>query len=362
MLCRLFGAAVISANPRVAMPEMTSLQPRVSAILPRQPTRAASWSPQLIWRTPYVQTPVVDVSVLRTLGQRVPLSVIDSSVLSRAGSKIAAGRSKGHKVSRRLPDGSLQYFYYKLPYFRGGFVKELIAAALARHLLGEQAPAVYAVEKPEESDARRAQYALVSESLGTNVQYDNLESWAFLYEQDDEELRYGPKHLGLALAFKLLLGDSDAKAANFVLLRNQQGNCYSIDHEYAFDLAPAFIRDSSSAVSRLKDFRTDQQDRYIPLQANPALLQKIEPVLERAVQCDLDDGSVMALYERFASLTEADIQTMFDRYGSLINEDEKASITQDLRYRQADTREFIESYEREQQLIEDFRQTLKLRR
>ncbi len=328
-----------------------------------QPARLVSSSSNaakpVVMRPPFQREPVIAASVLRAMTPRLPIHVVDHSALTRASTKLAAGRSKGYKVKCQLSDESAQYFYYKLPFYRGGFVKELAVAALARKLLGEHAPMVYAVETPQASDSSQSQYALISQSLATNLHYDNLENWALQYEADDEEIKFSPRHMGLSLAFKLMLGDSDIKAANFVLLRDQQGYCYSIDHEYAFDHGPVFVRDAASAVRELNDYKSDAGNFYFLLRSKTALLDKMFPVLQRAVQRDIDDGSMLALYERFVNLTDEDIQALYDQYGSLINADERAFFTHELKFRQECAKEYIEQYQVEQKLITDFRASLR---
>jgi hypothetical protein len=310
--------------------------------------------------TSFTHQTVIDRENLLLSAPRVPLNIVDDASLIRASNTLAPGRSQGHKVKFQLIDGGERYFYYKMPFDRIGFVKELVVGALARLLLGNEAPLVCAVEKPHQSNSEQSQYTLISEILSTTSTHDNLERWARLYYQDEEALKIGPKHMGLSLAFKLLVGDSDAKLANFVLAYNGEGLCYSIDHEYTFNLPPVFIRDAGAAVRKIKDFNPQKhQQRDVPLQEAPEVTSKIGPLLCAAVKRDVDDGSVMRLYERFVRLTSNDIETLFEQFGSLISMEERAVFQSAIQLRQRAAEEFIEELNNEKKLVDDFRLTIR---
>ncbi len=319
---------------------------RASLQLTSLAQRRFVWQNVITARPPLRQQDVFDHSVLHASGGSNFLRVVKEAEFCRAGSKISGGRSKGHKLMRQLADGTHEFYYFKLPYYRWGFVKELIAGALARELMGELAPMVCAIEMSSKNEKGLFQYGLISQSLGSNLHYDNLENWAFQYKEDFEEEKFGPKHLGCGLAFKLLLGDSDAKAANFVLLRDQQGHVYGIDNEYAFDLAPEFITDASVAVKRLKDFHIAESDsQFVPLQMEPELLKKIFPVFVAAVQHDIDSGELLELYRKFADLSLSRLKGLFNQFGPLINDKEQESLLKDLLARQQMTLKFITEHD-----------------
>lgn len=323
---------------------------RMSAV-----TQRTVWQQAVTARPPIRQQDVLDRSVLHTTGQLGFLHVIDRASLHSAGTKISGGRSKGHKLMRIMPDGAREFYYFKLPFYRWGFIKELIAGALARELMGEHEPKVYALELSHDDKTGLAQYGLLSQSLGSNLHYDNLENWAYLYNEDYEEALFGPKHLGCSLAFKLLLGDSDAKAANIVMLRDQQGHCYSIDHEYAFDYAPQFITDADVAVKQLKDFHAGTEEgHFIPLQKEPELLARVFPVFRDAVQCDIESGEVIKLYENFANLSLNRLHRLFNQYGPLVHTEERDCLLKDLLARQEATLKFINTQDSRMLLSRDF--------
>lgn len=294
---------------------------------------------RIFGRPPSIRQPVIGVTILKADELKDISRVVDSTLLDRVGNEVGPGRSKGHIVKWQVSFDKVEHYHYKLPHYRGGFVKELFANALAVYLMPEASADLKIVEHEVDADKGISQYGLISRCPNECYNDPNLEQWALSYENDETAFQHGPKRMGVSLAFKQFIGDSDAKAANFVLVKNDS-HCISIDHEYAFDKAASFIHNSYTAIYRLKDF-DDERDRDIPLQSKPDLLEKIEPVFTHAIQADLDNGSVLAFYERIVAMTDEDINGLFNGIAELIMPEEKTLLIADLKVRQAATRQFL---------------------
>lgn len=357
----------ISSQTRPVVASMQQFNSPVFAVRPVVSGRLISYAAEDAFKwmafdqdTSFTQQPVIGRATLRIEPPRVPLNIVDHAALERVSELKASGRSKGHKVKRKLPDGSESYYYFKIPFDRIGFVTELVAGALARLLLGKKVPSVYAVEKAHDGD--QSEYMFISEIVSDGL-HDNLETWARLYGQDQEMKKASPKYMGLSIAFKLLLGDADPKLANFIVPYDGEEHCYSIDHEFTFKMPPVFVRDPAEAIRRLKDFNPkEKNNRDIPLQAQPEIISKIEPVLSAAVKRNIDDGSIIAFYERFARLTPQDIQMTFEQFGSLVSEEERAVFQSAIELRQQAVKDFLVKFQKEEELVDDLRSRLRATR
>jgi hypothetical protein len=229
--------------------------------------------------------------------------------------------------------------------------------ALGREIFGELFPRVYAVETPTNDLNDDSRYDLISESLGEKAGNMNLEEWARLYAE--RSIDYVPTHLGTSIAFDMLLGKTDCKLANLIVKRQNGGNCYSIDHETSLFMAPQFLRRDKDGLVFIGEFSqkslgehiyeqngdgavdTETDNMHQPLRGDKATKEVITPVLRAAIRNDMDNGKVIAFYEKFASMSELELNKLFTRYGTLIHKDEQQSIMRDLQARQVATREYL---------------------
>lgn len=306
---------------------------------------------------------IIDKSVLRNKDlDPSKLKVIDAMRISSTGKKVLPGHTQAHKVAFVNDKGETEYYYYKEPNNRDSLIKELIVGSIARALLGKKVPDIYAVETPLNDKENHSHFAVMSEGLGGNVKRDNLETWAESYSEDEEEIKFGPKHLGEAIAFDMLMGKTDCKLANLVLIKNNEGECYTIDQESALRKKSKFLKKASSGVEFLCEFAKDTfDDRFKnglapdnvevktdpnqPVKDKTSIKAKIYPILETAINADIESGKVLELYKKFASLTDQDFENIFNQFGTLIHQDERKLILADLKQRQERTREYLASQE-----------------
>jgi len=308
-----------------------------------------------------VQTPLIDKSVLRDAEyEDKDVDVIDAMTLKSVDHHVTSGRSHGYKVSHAHEDEEHRFYYYKEPFSREGYLNELVLGGLLRQILGEAFPRIMAVETPVNDLEDDSRYGLISESLNEKKGNLNLEEWATLYVQG--EITDIPEHLGISVAADMLFGKTDSKLANLVFMRKHAGDCYSIDHESGCALRAQFLTQPNEGLAFIGEFRkktlsehvfeqqadgvvdTAADNRHQPLKGNDEVKRIIAPVLIKAINNDIENRSVIAFYEKFAALSEADIKKVFARYGSLIHADEQERYLKDIQARQEETRKFLREY------------------
>lgn len=307
-----------------------------------------------------VQEEVIDKSVLRDEKyENKDIDIVDALSLKSASEEVTSGRSRGHKVIHAHENEDHKYYYYKYPFDREGFLKELIVGAIGRWLFRENFPRVLAVETPVNDLHDDSRYGLISESINEKYGNKNLEEWALLYARG--EINYLPRHLGVSIAFDMLFGKSDSKLANLIVEHDAEGNCYSIDHESAFNLKSAFVTSPQDALNYIGEYRgkafgeivmeqasdgcvdTERDNFHQPLKGDHNIKAQIAPVLKQAIQNDMDNGKIRQFYEKFAAMTEQDFRNIFARFGSLIHENEQKAFLGYLQTRQEAVREFLAS-------------------
>lgn len=310
-----------------------------------------------------VKKPVIDKSVLRAgddENENKDLWVIDALTLKVIDHHVTVGRSRGHKVRHAHETEDHRYYYFKEPFDRSRLIKELVVGALGREIFGELFPRVYAVETPINDLDDDSRYDLISESLGEKAGNMNLEQWARLFA--GQAIDYAPTHLGTSIAFDMLMGKTDCKLANLIVKRQNGGNCYSIDHETSLFMAPQFLLHEKEGLRFIGEFSqkslgehiyeqngdgavdTESDNMHQPLRGDKATKDVIAPVLRTAIRNDMTNGKVLAMYEKFVSMSESDLTKLFTRYGTLIHPNEQASIMRDLLARQAATREYLAQF------------------
>lgn len=287
-------------------------------------------------------------SILQSGVSREGLAVIDANSL-RVTTETYGGHSHVHKAFYKE-----NCYFYKETFNRQKLVNELLFAALGKLLFAADYPDILVVEKFEEALSR---YGMLSESLDKDNNMD-LQKWAELFCEGKSILK--PRtHLGLALAFDMLMGKTDVKLANLIFLK-KTGKCYSIDHESAGGANPSFITRAKDALQYIGEFKQQTaiqqahqatafdesmeigtESIYIPLQGNEAAKAHIQPALLAAIEQDIDSGAIQAFYQRFASLSLADMMNIGDRYGGFISADEKAAFVADLKQRQDELKAFL---------------------
>jgi hypothetical protein len=200
--------------------------------------------------------------------------------------------------------------------------------------------------------------------LGGNVRRDNLEQWVEAYDLDEEEIKFGPMHLGEPVAFDMVMGKSDTKFANLVIIRNHEGEGYSIDNESACDNSDVlFVTSVQDAVNFIAEYKDDtSKERFMMgsahtpevnlrdnphqhLKSNRNILRKARPIIEAAIENDITNGRIDQLYKNFVALNENDFNDIFNQFGTLIHEDERKEFIREFTYRQKITREFVEKNE-----------------
>jgi hypothetical protein len=312
--------------------------------------------------------PVIAASILKTHPQAKHLLVVDSHEFSSAGPKLSGGRSGGHKVERiNAETGEREYFYYKEVIDRRALLNELVVGGLARELCGPEAKEVTKVAFPlyllhetsVNNAANHSRYGVLSESVG-KVPHGDLEKWSEGYFHDHEFAKFQPKHLGVALALDGLVGKSDCKLANLVGLRDQQGACYSIDHESAFAKGPQFIDSAERALGFIGEFRAKtlaelghedncpgldtRDDPNQPLKSRIDIQVAVRPILLKAIQNDLENGSIAAFYKKFVALTDEKLKKILGQYG-LLTESETLEYFDRLKFIQDDLRKQLKKNE-----------------
>lgn len=284
---------------------------------------------------------------------------------------MTSGRTCGYRAY--IDSGThYDYYFYKETYDRKDLVKELLFGSLGNYLVADLFPQVFLVELPYKQ-GDKSQYAFLSENVGNDEDNDDLEEWALVLNDKNINDRVSPRHLGVAMAFAMLTGQSDCKLANLVVIRDKErtrlGSCYAIDFESCSNYPAAFLNTSLEAVNFVGEFRSKTyselmleqsadglldtaDDIHKPLRDQHGLKQQILPLLLDAVQRDLEDGSVIWLYRKFAAMTEDDFVVLFDRFGSFITSDERNTFMQDMRYRQERTHEYLYEYDLQNDVID----------
>lgn len=292
------------------------------------------------------------------------LSIIDSSRFKSAGDIQLTGRSGTSKIYLVDDEGNKTYFYHKASFERSMLINELIVGELGRALMGQIFPRVYAVQHIDKEDPTKSTFTFCSESLSGISSHDNLETWCEELSHDLEEEKFGPKLLGLSIAFDKLFGKTDTKLANLVVKRDQIGDCYSIDHESAFRKAPEFILDAHDGLISIGEFSEKKFDDVLleqaldntdpsfdsranpnqPLRDEPKVLALAEPAIKNAIDADIKNGRILAFYQRFATMNDQQLEDIFQPFGKLIHEDEKAAYLAKLHHLRKQTRVFLSEH------------------
>lgn len=310
---------------------------------------------------------VIDTSVLRSYGDDAELNVLDALRLHSASNGYTTGRTCGHRVYvQNHEENRLDYYFYKETYDRDDLIKELFYGALGRHLAGDIFPDVFLVETPLNDASDHSRYAFLSENVGDDEENNDLEKWAKLYHSPDSDNYVTPSYLGVALAYSMLMGQSDCKLANLAVISDaeyaREGSCYPIDFESCENLPPLFLTKASDAIEFIGEFRAKslaeltmeinadglldtQDDAHKPLRDKSDVKDAIYPVLLHAVQKDIDEESVIQLYRGFACMNDESIHAIFDKFGCFIRESERKHLLNNVHMRQQATREFLEVYD-----------------
>jgi hypothetical protein len=284
-----------------------------------------------------------------------PHHVLKWEQLTRAGTARNPGRSGGHKVEHKVSADQMEYLYFKVAFSRKGLENELVLGNLGRALLGESFPKIWLCEIPIK-DSSQVKYAFLSQAVEPSTPHSNLEEWSKKYQEDHEAREYGPKHLGVCIAFDKAFGKSDCKLANLVGIWTSQGYCYSIDNESAFAEDPHFIESASEAIKYIGEFTpktlnqlwheencpelntNDDPDR--PLRAKPEILSLVQPIMLEAIQNDLSDNRILNFYQKFAALSEAQMRAIINPIKFLSQESEDDYV-QKLKESQHQLKEFL---------------------
>lgn len=202
-------------------------------------------------------------------------------------------------------------FYYKKALTSNEhLLNDVIASSLAREIFDNDYPLILFSQCSGKN-------SLLSQCIAGSVPYSNVKNWV-----NQKNAIYFPKHLGEAVAFKMLIGEGDSSLENIVVILNKEGRCYSIDHEFAFEHTPKFISDDGETAF---EFMRIQQNK----------------ILKEAVRNDIENGRITAFYEKFANLPDERVEKMLDRFPILSIKEREIYLDQ-IKSRQVAAREFLD--------------------
>ncbi len=251
---------------------------------------------------------------------------------------------------------------------RTGFLNELIYHRFAERVLGEHHPKVKLIEN--KLNDKESEYFLFIESIGRN---SNLKQYAAQYtnvlkNSDDPSLANLVIHnLGCAIAFTCLIRSTDAFMKNFVIIHHDPNNnahsLYPIDFELMDDgeniLFADLESDSMTAARKLiqdggiLDFKTtpNLSERSKVISGDESDVgsgykrfhQGVYDLIERSCARDIENGAIDQLYLKVASMTESDVDSLFEECMFLLTEQEKNTYKANLLTLIEATHKFMET-------------------
>lgn len=326
----------------------------------------------------HIKQPTVDKSVLKNdeFKHNANLSVIDALRLSSASDQFEIGHSHVHKVKFNN-NSKEEYYYHKETFTRNTLLNELVFGKLLFKLIGNDFPNVYAVETPLNDVKDNSKYSVISQSVGTSNM--NLQDWAYQYSSSEDRSTLPlPRHLGLAIATEKLLGKFDCKLQNLVMVNDGNAHSYSIDHESMLAKAPTILTNAKEGLRYIGEFSQKDtafenaadsigggadgnENPYQPIKNEGDIKKLIKPILQQAINEDLENGVVMAFYQKFADFTEEELNQIYDSFGSLMTGEERKQYTDNIKQRQQFVREYLATCQNEKENEETHSSSFRLR-
>ena len=279
------------------------------------------------------------------------------------------GRSSPNEVSVVKHDKTIMRGYCKNPADgRSGFLNELIYHSLAKRVLSGEHPHIGLIETP--INETESSYELIIESLGDN---SNLLQHCKKLSKNPEQINDSSlKNLGCALAFSMLILSADNFLKNFVVMyqTNKQGFVYPIDFEKLdnskershtieyicsnktpLDNMRSFI-DRGALLDYKTSFTGGQRLRVESGAENGSDIGTglinfglygrdiLEFIIKNAA-IDVENGNILAMYGRIASLNEDDVDDIINQFDFIMTDKEKSDYRHDLLKIVEKTQEYI---------------------
>jgi len=246
-----------------------------------------------------------------------------------AGKLRKQGSSSTQKVQQyNSKTDKIDYFIIKHLPSRKALLNELVSGLIAKKLCGEYYPNVYIVKIQSSHNKGKVKLALLSDSPNHNHTYcNNLSEWTKSLYLDHEYIRYKPRHLGLAIAFDMLIGKS-ISLDNLINVYTNNSFCYSINHQDAFKNPSQFLSNSEEAFDQ-----TSITNKYMGNMSYQSL--------KNAIKDDFTNGSLKAFYEKFQNISKKEWQQELQQLKPFIRNDEIEQYIEKLSLCQVRCTEFL---------------------
>lgn len=258
--------------------------------------------------------------------QQSQATVISTHQIIRVDSKATVGRSRGHIVWTEGVAKTSNVFYNKKVYSREKLLNELVLCGLLHDLYKETDtpfPAVFVLERT--THAGKKLYSFMSEDVGGTARNINL--LHYLKARGTTELDLSKlKNIGVIVAFNRLVGNTDCNLKNFIL-HQQTGvdYLYGIDFEYAFIQKPSLLTSAEQVSETIVELINPVFQFTTAMQFNDTIASFSKRQLIAAIKNELDDGSVIMFYQKFADMTRNQIEDSLSRLDGLMTPVEKTS-------------------------------------